>query len=424
MLLVLGLLYAGVFWAISWRKPKFALMMIFACTPFQNDISGGGAVKFSLAEINLLLALPILLLQHRRFSLGPLAIPIALYLGISLLSSFAMWRGSSALVSIVQMVLFMVIVVMVFASLTENIEDYRLAMLSLLGVAVFLALVVLVTRSNFVLGLHKNGIGASLGCALLIALELWFAARRPLERVALGATLLVTAAALVFTLSRGAWIGALLGVMLIMVMRRQFALMGRAALLLVPVLALCWSLLPAEQRDYATSVDAKRWNIKMRVQNDNFAQNQFEQSPLYGVGVGLRKQYDATNLWRLTLAETGVAGLAALALVFAAFFRMVWTTQAQLARDHPAFSAVAIGGALMLARLAHGMVDHYWSRGGTMMAWASAGMALNVYFLVRAGGLAQAGSPLGFLNNQWKRLRLLVLVTLIEHHRRSAKEVR
>jgi len=33
---------------------------------------------------------------------------------------------------------------------------------------------------------------------------------------------------------------------------------------------------------------------------------------------------------------------------------------------------------LVLGKLVHGMVDHYWSRGAIMIAWASVGMALSV----------------------------------------------
>jgi hypothetical protein len=38
---------------------------------------------------------------------------------------------------------------------------------------------------------------------------------------------------------------------------------------------------------------------------------------------------------------------------------------------------VALAGGLVLGKLAHGLVDHYWSRGALMIAWAMVGMALS-----------------------------------------------
>jgi hypothetical protein len=39
-------------------------------------------------------------------------------------------------------------------------------------------------------------------------------------------------------------------------------------------------------------------------------------------------------------------------------------------------SAVSLAGAMVSAKFAHGLVDHYWSRGAIMIVWASVGMAL------------------------------------------------
>ena len=54
------------------------------------------------------------------------------------------------------------------------------------------------------------------------------------------------------------------------------------------------------------------------------------------------------------------------------------------------FSLLCIGGALVLDKFVHGMVDHYWSRGAIMAAWASAGMATRAYYV--AMGRARAPS--------------------------------
>lgn len=413
--LVAALSYALIFWAVGWRFPAVALALVFGAAPFQNDLGGGFAgVKFSFSEINLVLSLPLLagllLRGERQVKLWPFFWPSALYFAVCIASLFVMWRGNAALTSMLQMMLFMFVLIPVFSVLARRPEDLRLALWGLLCVAAFMALVLLIQRSQYVLGIHKNGLGGSLGCAFLVAFELWFHYRTKASwhRWAVSVLLLIIAAGLLFTLSRGAWLGTLSGVFLIVVMRRQFVLLGRMALLLLPVLAVAWQLLPAESRDYATDFDAKRGNIKARYINQDIAIGEWQKSPILGNGVGIRKQRDATQLVLFTLAESGVLGLAAFTAIFVTFFAMVWKTQQRLSRDEMAYSLLAIGGALMVARLGQGMVDHYWARGPTMMGWAAAGMATGAFLY----------GPKHSYSHRLQRARALLALHLIEMRRR------
>ena len=195
--------------------------------------------------------------------------------------------------------------------------------------------------------------------------------------------LVILVAGLFFSLSRGAWIGAASGIIVILAMRRQFTLIFRSAIVVVPLIALCWRVLPDQDRNYTTGLTKDNWNIKMRYESLTFAQDRFYESPIIGVGVGLRKEYDATNLFWLTLAETGVLGIFAFCALHFSFFLMVWKTQKRLHRSTILYSTLAIGGALVMGRFIHGMVDHYWGRGPIMMAWTSAGMATYAYLAVR-----------------------------------------
>lgn len=412
-------IYALVFWIVCWRRPGAALLMIFASAPFQNDLSGtegaAGGLKFSFAEINLLLALPIFLAQHRRLSIGPLTWPVASYFAVGLVSSLLRWRGNVAITSFLQMFLFLVIVVLMFASLTPRAEDVRPALVALVGVGLFFATLLILTRQQYVLGIHKNGIGGSMGVSFLVCLELWFHERAGWRKWALAGCMAAIAGGLLITLSRGSWLGTALGVALIFAMRRQWALMARAFVVLLPVLFVAWNSLPSNQREYATSFGKDRGNIEARYDNLAFMQSQYEQNPLLGVGVGLRKQHDATNLVWMTLAETGVLGLLALTAIHAAFFAMVWRTQSRLDHGDPLFSLVAIGGALILARLGHGMVDHYWARGPTMMAWAGAGMALGAYFALQNRAPATSRAP---------STKALLAIAIIEAERRRGELAR
>ena len=388
-----ALIYVVLFWTLVWRYPAAALMLVFASAPFQNDLSGGGPAHFSIAEINMALTLPVLLvrraLDRRPVALGPIAIPVLFYFTVCVYSSLANGHGGDILVPLFQMFLYLVVAVMVFSSLVDRKEDLLLPLHGAVLIGVFLSLACLVMRSNYFLGLNKNGAGASMSCALLIGFELWLVADTPRRRGWLLTALILTSAGLIFTLSRGAWMGALAGVLVITALRRRFQLLLLLLMILVPLAAICWQFMPSESKTYATNFDTNNWNIHQRFASIDIARGFFEQSPIYGVGIGLRKQYDATNLFWFTLAETGVLGLAAFMLIHVTFFRMIWGSRKLIRPDEMSFSLLAIGGALVADQLMHGMVDHYWSRGAITMAWASAGMA------TRAWGDARRKAALG-----------------------------
>ncbi len=413
-----ALMYALVFWAVSWKHPGVALALVFGSAPFQNDLSGGGGVRFSFAEINLVLALPLFLVMlvvgERRARLWPLFWPCILFSLACVASSLVEWRAHSAPTSYVQMFLFFFVVVPVFSTLARRADDLKLALWGLLGVASFLALASLITRSPAgVMGINKNGLGGSLSCSLIVALELWFHYRDQPTRhkTALVGIMGLLSMGLLLSLSRGGWVAAASGIVLVTAMRRQFALLGRVALLMMPLIAVGWNLLPPESRDYATSFSADRGNIKQRYVNRDNTLAQWRKSPLFGAGMGLRKEIDATNFVVMALAETGILGLLTFLGLFAAFYVMIARAQRTTPRADFGYSLLAIGGALMLSRLTQGMVDHYWARGPTMMAWASAGMATGVLWF----------EPSGAFSTRLQRARALLALHLVETRRRTRK---
>ena len=375
MIYVAAAFYAVLFWFLALRRPGVALALIFALAPFQNDLSGGGAVKFSISEINLMLAVPVLLLRAPRFVIGPIVWPVLIYFSICALSSALHWHATT-LACFIQMALYLIVAVAIFASLPREAEDLRLAFNGLIGVGVFLSITLIVTRSQYVLGLHKNGVGSSLSCALLVALELWLAAESGKRKRLLAAALAILGAGLLATLSRGAWLGAFCGLGVLLVLRRQFGAFLRAGVVLVPVIIIAWQFLPKESREIATGFDrGSHRNIEARFETIEIAREYFQQDPVLGMGVGLRKEFDATNIVWVTLAETGVLGMGALFLIHLAFYRMAWRAQKWVTREDELFTVLALGSALVTDRLAHGLVDHYWTRGAMMLAWGGAGMA-------------------------------------------------
>jgi hypothetical protein len=383
VLVVYGVAFVG----LTWKYPELVLMLIFAASPFQNDLSGEGWAKFSIAEMSLALAFPVFLVRcllfRRRPVVGPILIPVLLYFAVCLSSSMVTWRGNTALISLIQMVVYLIVAVMVFASFTRRPEQLLLALNGLVVSGLFLCAVEIVIGSNYVMGLHKNGIGGALSCALVVATELWWAADSPRNKWRYGIALAILTAGLLFSLSRGAWLATLVGLLVLLGLRRKFRLFLQVCLIVIPLIALCWLFLPQESREYATNFSTEQYSARMRYQSLEFTQREFAKNWLTGVGVGLRKEYDATNVFWMTLAETGVLGLAAFLLIHIVFFSMVWKTQKRLSHNDPLFSLLIIGAALVLSQLVHGSLDHYWSRGQTMITWASAGMATSVYYATR-----------------------------------------
>jgi len=321
-------------------------------------------------------------MQSRPFRLGPLAFPVAAYLACCLFSSALQWRDT-ALVSLIQIAVYLVAAVVVFRSLPRRVEQYRASLFALIAVCCVLAAFVLANQSGYVLGLHKNGAGGSLACGMIVCTELWFAERDAVRKQWLLIALGIVACGLFFTLSRGAWITAVSGVGIILLLRRQFVMMLRASVLFAALATICWGRLPAEARNYATGFERDNYNIMARYYSIDYAQGEFERNPFTGVGVGLRKEYDATNIILLTLAETGIPGLVTLLAIHVAFLRMAWRSRRYLKRSSPEASLVAIAAALVVGKMMHGTVDLYWGRGDLMLTWAAAGMAIRACAVCR-----------------------------------------
>ena len=379
-LYAVAVVYAVGFCVVAWNRPAIAFALIFALAPFQQSISPGGAVQFSLTEINLVLMLPVVLvrdaIEKRRLHFGALAGPLALYFAICLLASLQSWRGRDAVVSLVQMLLYLVLGLVIFSSYARRVEEFWPSFRGLLAVGIFFTATMLVQHSNYILDLHKNGVGASLACALLVGTEMWFAARDTKHKRWMALALGIIVVGLGYSLSRGAWLGGVVGLLWITAMRGQWKLLVRGSLIFLPLLAIIWSSLPPDQREYAGGFGREHWNINERYKSVDLARGNWEKNPILGVGVGLREEYDATNVAWLALAETGGVGLAAFALLHIAFLRSLWRARGRVSSESQGFSLLVIGGALMLRQLGHGMVDHYWGRGPLAMTWAAIGMAV------------------------------------------------
>jgi hypothetical protein len=401
-LVVLGVAFVVVFWMLAWWSPKLILLLIFASAPFQNDLGdpGGGdeaqtagqvgGTHYSFTEVSFALACPIFiarqLARKRKFILGPVAITAMFYVGVCLFSSILNWFGiyehdRNAVTSLAQMVLYTQVAVCMFCCYPDSPLDALPALYGLVVVGVFLSIVGFATGSSYFLGLHKNGVGSSLASCAVVAVELWFGATTPRRKMWLGISCFIIIAGLLSTLSRGAWIATTVGVVIILFMRGEMKLMGKLALMLLPLLVGTWFSLSQENRDYVFGFETGRVNIDDRWKTIETSKRIFAEYPIYGAGVHLRKEYDATDIFWVVLAETGLLGMATFVSIYIAVGWMAVQTCRRLSRDDPLFSFCVLGAALSFGRVMHGMVDHYWSRGAITTAWGAVGLATAVYYI-------------------------------------------
>lgn len=369
--------------ALTAIRPDLSLLLVMAEAPFNYDL-GIGPVKVALSDISLLIMLPVLAIRARdsagRIFRNPLLIPVSLYFGICVVSTIVNASFSSGITSVVQMGVYLICATVLFSALVDDPQIMYAGIYGIVASSVVLAVVSLITGDMYFFGLHKNLIGSSIANGLVASTALWLDPKSgwSKRKWILSAIIMLLAAGMIVTLSRGAWIGAFGGILLMLLLRRQFTRGIKLLLLASPVIAIAWLALPEASREYATDLDLDAHNVKTRLYSLQYAWDQFSSSPILGMGVGLRKNYDATNVIMSTLAETGVVGLVAFLAIYACFGVATWRTSRRLLGSDPRFVLLSAGGALFICSFIHGMVDHFWGR-GSLPAWLGAGIALAIY---------------------------------------------
>jgi hypothetical protein len=380
----LAIVYVIVILTLGWTKPYYVLLLSMALAPFVMNVSGTGALKFSLTEINILLLsismLGKLFLAKRLVSIGKLATPVALYLAIAAISSMQGGVVSADIIALLQTGIFCFLcpLLAINAKLTPE-QNRNLLLGYAIACLVLAALQFSVGVGNKVFGIHKNNMGQNLATGLVVWICLWMDSVRGWWSRFTVPAMLVTLLGLFITLSRGAWVGAVVGLVVIAILNRRFVFLARVLALAIPVIALMWIYLPDDSKEYAAGVDSKiNRNIAARYYSRDVAIAAFKQNLLIGVGVSLRKQMDATNLVFVTLGESGILGLLSFFTIQVTYIVLVVRLVKSIPRTDPRYFLIIVSPTLMAVRLAHGQFDHYWVRGATTMAWVSVGVVLAI----------------------------------------------
>ena len=380
----LAMVYVIVILTLGWTKPYYVMLLSMASAPFVMNISGTGAVKFSLTEVNILLLsismLGKLFLSQRLQSIGNLATPVTIYISIICISSVQGGVASYDIIAILQTAIFCVLCPLLIINARLTPEQNRNLLLGYAISCTFLAVLQLSFGiGKQVFGIHKNNMGQNLATGLVVWICLWIDSYRGWWTRFTVLGLLVTLLGLFVTLSRGAWTGAVVGLVVIALLTRRFVFLARTLVVIVPIVALMWIYLPDDSKQYASGIDSKTHkNIAARFYSRDFALAAFNRNPAIGVGVSLRKEMDATNLLFVTLGESGILGLLAFMTIQVTYVMLVFRLVKSISRTDPRYFLLVVSPTLMSVRLAHGQFDHYWVRGATTMAWISVGVVLAI----------------------------------------------
>lgn len=408
-------LLAAAAWALV-DLERFVVVAVLGAMIFPLALAQPGGALVAGVDVLVVIAVGAWLL---RLSVGaapapwtsanPLLVPTLLYAGVtgaSLAWSVDLPATVKATVQIAEIV---VVLPLLFASLPASVVSIRRGLAVYVGLACVLAVVAVVfwlpraasgdLTGQYLPGLHKNAIGSFVGVGLVLSYGLWLGARSLRGRAVLGLASLIQLAGLASSVSRGAFAGALLGVIVVSMLlgRRRLLTLG-----LVAVTALGLLALSAEVTG-ETTVDGGGYKSST-VREYSFANaiEKIAERPLLGTGAGTYQDFipqlgiglaDPNNVFLLTWAELGVLGLAALAFLLYRFARLL--AAARRLAPEARVAAVAAGGGV-LSLLVHFQIDSTWTRGTASLCFALIGLMLALMRLGRRGEgrpVAPSGGP-------------------------------
>lgn len=316
--------------------------------------------------------------------LGPLAVPAVAFVTWTAMS--AAWAADprAVLVETAQRAAFVLLGIAVVRCLPADGRTVRAALVGLVAGCAALGAATVVTGAMqgvwlhvYALGMHKNWLGfvLSFGLVALVALRVH-------GELAAGALWLTAGLAITLGLamsgSRGGWIGALAGSVMVLVLRRPGLAWPAvsAATVAIAVVLLVAPGATTERIDVST-VDS---SAGMRLRTWSSGVDAIRERPLLGQGTGNFRavvkdrgtQVDPNNLLLLTWAETGILGLLALLWLVAAAVRLAVTTA--IVATGTASLANTAGAAIVAAALAHAQVDMFWTRGVALATFMAMGL--------------------------------------------------
>lgn len=376
------IMLAGMF---ATRHVSALMIGTFALMPFQQSLVGEDApCNLCAADITLsllLIAVGVRCVQQGRVRLGSMALPLFLFLSVVFTSGLLTYSGGHTLMALARILRGTLAPVLLFANGDTRPETPRRCFLAyLIGINI-LTLYSLeafarggIEASMYTLGIHKNALGPTFGCGIVIGLALLLTEEfsvRP--RVWLLLTLLGATMGSLLSLSRGGWLATMAGLGLLLLVTRFWKPMAAGAAILLPMFIALLQLLPRSVAEYAEDLSTGAYNVRLRLDAMSTALQAFQRSPLFGIGIDFAYTLDPHNVYVLTLAETGLVGLGAFLLLGAGGFATCY----RAAQNNPNCRSLAIVGAgVLLVTLVDAAFDVYWRRGVGILGWACVGLMI------------------------------------------------
>jgi O-antigen ligase len=322
---------------------------------------------------------------------------VMLYLVYIIFSFTWSTHWSDGIVPFAQLVEYLIVSVLVFYNLDSLSDIERTAKMYLLfASAIGLLAIVLgglheFSGPLFVLGLHKNALGQIVGDALPINLALIFLAWNKKRKSSLYyVAFLVNLFALLLSLSRGAMMGAVVGMLIVVflsgVLKRPLAFFVAIFSFAVIGFAINWYIANNPK------LVAELLNIKVgssaytRIIMWDDVVSKIRQAPYFGHGLGTYfisipemgfKQQDPNNIFLLNWHDLGLVGLVLFALIILYLFLIGMTSFMTQVNSTLRLLHVAMF-ASFLSQLIHWQVDVSWVRGASLFFGATIGMMLRI----------------------------------------------
>ena len=368
--------------ALLTGRPQTAGILGIGLLPFATDVVGGGPVKVSLSDALLLLAVVTVAASTRREAgraLVPMLPLLAAYTAV-LSVAVAAHLDLAALVNSAQRLQIVLVPLVVGAAIVSG-RRLRHSLDLYVLISTLLAVAWSLDALPEVLEYQKNPVGRYIAAALLVV------AADPSRRARLLAVPPL-AVGLLQSESRGALLGLLVG-LLVLVVARPGADKLRTAAVLVPVLVLlgvAYNALPDDVQERTATLrdsgpgagSSGQYTIQLRAAYREDALEVIRRDPLTGVGIGnylAGNSSDGTltddphNVLLLEAAEGGVPLVGALTVLVVGSSALLWRR-----RTSTPYAAIAL--AVQAATVANGLVDVYWVRGTPVLGWLLVGVAL------------------------------------------------
>jgi O-antigen ligase len=383
---------------------RFVLWFVLPAMIVPAALVRPGGTQVALADILLLVALALWLIlrtagrvPRMRLSGNPILLPAVLFVSVAADSiAWSVNQGATVKFTI-QLVELIIVFPVIFSSIPQSLRAIRRGFLAYIGVSSVLAVIMVIVYAphaaagdlagqSLALGLGKNTVGSVVGAGLVLAYSLWAAERRGRVRRRLAVAALIDAAGLFSTVSRAAIIGTLVALVVVSLLQRRARVQ---TLTLIAVSTAAYLAVIGISSHAQTNAPGSYDSSTLRSYAWADAVRKIEARPLLGTGGATYTDdivqihaivSDPNNMFLLTWAELGIAGMLTLCFLLFRFARLLLENR-RLPGEFATLATAA--GGVSLSVLVHVQFDETWIRGSSSLAFSMMGLMVALRRMAR-----------------------------------------